>query len=227
MKVLVIGAHGQIGRLLVAKLQVSQHEVTAGLRSTSQIEDYQEQGYQTALVDVEKDITHLQAAMKDQQAVVFAVGSGGKTGADKTMMVDLDGAVKAMEAAKKADIERFIIISAIGAQNRSLWSYQQRELSTGNYYYAAKYYADEWLLHSGLAYTIIRPAALTNATPTGKVVLGPQLDLTVDNKVRTITRSDVAQTVVECLNQPRTINQAFDISNGDILIAQALAKLSS
>jgi putative NADH-flavin reductase len=88
MKVLVIGAHGQIGRLLVAKLQASQHEVTAGLRSTSQIKDYQEQGYQTALVDVEKDITHLQAAMKDQQAVVFAVGSGGKTGADKTMMVD-------------------------------------------------------------------------------------------------------------------------------------------
>lgn len=33
--------------------------------------------------------------------MIFSVGSGGSTGADKTIIVDLDGAVKTMEASKK------------------------------------------------------------------------------------------------------------------------------
>ncbi|MBA1395043.1 NAD-dependent epimerase/dehydratase family protein, partial [Lactobacillus sp. XV13L] len=56
MKVIVIGAHGQIGRILMEKLQKSNHEVTAALRSSQQIQEYQAHGYQTALVDLEGDL---------------------------------------------------------------------------------------------------------------------------------------------------------------------------
>lgn len=225
MKVLVLGAHGQIGQLLVKKLQHSAFDVVCGLRSPKQVEDYQAQGYNSVLVDVEKDMAQLQKAMQDIQAVVFAVGSGGKTGADKTMMVDLDGAVKAIEAAKNMSVPRFLLVSAIGSQNRELWSYGQRNLSTGNYYYAAKYYADIWLKNSNLDYTIIRPALLVNDAPQGQIDLAPNLELEVAEKVRTITRSDVAETIVECLKQPNTIKQSFDLSNGSTPIAQALANL--
>ena len=225
MKVLVLGAHGQIGQILVKKLQQSSFDVVCGLRSLKQVEDYQAHGYNSVLVDVEKDMTQLQKAMQDIQAVVFAVGSGGKTGADKTMMVDLDGAVKAIEAAKTMSVPRFLLVSAIGSQNRELWSYGQRNLSTGNYYYAAKYYADVWLKNSNLDYTIIRPALLVNDAPQGQIDLAPNLELEVAGKVRTITRSDVAETIVECLKQPNTIKQSFDLSNGSTPIAQALANL--
>lgn len=167
----------------------------------------------------------LQKAMQDIQVVVFAVGSGGKTGADKTMMVDLDGAVKAIEAAKTMSVSRFLLVSAIGSQNRELWSYGQRNLSTGNYYYSAKYYADVWLKKSNLDYTIIRPALLVNDAPQGQIDLAPNLELKFAGKVRTITRSDVAETILECLNQPNTIKHSFDLSNGSTPIAQALANL--
>ncbi|MBA1434412.1 NAD(P)H-binding protein [Bombilactobacillus bombi] len=159
MKVIVIGAHGQIGRILMEKLQKSNHEVTAALRSSQQIQEYQAHGYQTALVDLEGDLDSLQSVLQQHEAVIFTAGSGGKTGANKTMMVDLDGAIKTIEAARVTSIQRFIMISAIGANRRELWSYGQRELSTGNYYYAAKFYADEWLQHSGLIYTITHCAS--------------------------------------------------------------------
>ncbi|GGB38741.1 hypothetical protein GCM10011409_15320 [Lentibacillus populi] len=51
--------------------------------------------------------------MKECDAVIFAAGSGGSTGADKTLLVDLDGAAKAVEAAEKQGIKRFIMISAL------------------------------------------------------------------------------------------------------------------
>ena len=74
-------------------------------------------------------------------------------------------------------------------------------------------------------YTIIRPALLVNDAPQGQIDLAPNLELEVAGKVRTITRSDVAETIVECLKQPNTIKQSFDLSNGSTPIAQALANL--
>ncbi|WP_181190220.1 NAD(P)H-binding protein [Bombilactobacillus bombi] len=53
--------------------------------------------------------------------------------------------------------------------------------------------------------TIVRPAALTNKNPTGKIALATNLDLINHGQVRTITRSDVAQTIVECLDQQATL----------------------
>ncbi|MCT6889844.1 MAG: NAD(P)H-binding protein, partial [Lactobacillus sp.] len=53
MKVLIIGAHGQIGQLLVKILQESTNcQVIAGLRSHEQEKEYQEKGITTAFIDL-------------------------------------------------------------------------------------------------------------------------------------------------------------------------------
>ena len=149
MKVLIIGAHGQIGQLLVKILQESTNcQVIAGLRSHEQEKAYQEKGITTAFIDLAGSQKELAKVMQTVDTVVFAAGSGGKTGADATMMIDLDGAVKAINAAKETDIQRFIMISAIKSDDRSFWSDNAPAAGPQNYYYAAKYYADQWLLHS-------------------------------------------------------------------------------
>jgi uncharacterized protein YbjT (DUF2867 family) len=50
--------------------------------------------------------------------IVFTAGSGGHTGFDKTLLIDLDGAVKTIEAAEQAGVDRFIMVSALQAHNR-------------------------------------------------------------------------------------------------------------
>ncbi|WP_237359092.1 NAD(P)H-binding protein, partial [Salmonella enterica] len=50
-------------------------------------------------------------AMDNADAVIFAAGSGASTGADKTIIVDLWGAMKAIDYAKERGIKRFVQLS--------------------------------------------------------------------------------------------------------------------
>ncbi len=224
MNVLLIGANGQIGRILTDKMQEDEpFNLVAGYRKEDQINDAQARGIEAAKIDLEEDIQHLAEAMEGMDAVIFAAGSGGSTGADKTMMVDLDGAVKAVEAAKQANVKRFVMISAVHANRREVWSYASHGSSTPSYYHAAKYYADAWLLKSGLNYTIIRPTGLTNEPGTGKVELAERIE--TEGRTLQIPREDVAAVVLECLKNETTTNKDFDVTSGSASIADALKKI--
>lgn len=221
MKVLIIGAHGQIGQLLVKILQESTNcQVIAGLRSHEQEKAYQEKGITTAFVDLSGPQGQLAKAMQTADTVMFAAGSGGKTGADATMMIDLDGAVKAINAAKETDIKRFIMISAIKSDDRSFWSDNVPAAGPQNYYYAAKYYADQWLLRSSLDYTILRPVALTNQKATGKIKIAQHFTESVADM--SITRQDVAQTIADIILTGKLHQKEFDIASGTVPIKQAI-----
>lgn len=102
MSILLIGANGGVGSKLVQQLKNDHVEFTAGVRKEEQVKDLENEGVKATLVDVEKDnIDDLTQTFKEFDKVIFSVGSGGSTGADKTIIVDLDGAVKTMEASKK------------------------------------------------------------------------------------------------------------------------------
>lgn len=211
MNVLIIGANGQIGQHLVRKLQESsEHNPIAMVRKKEQTAKFKEQGVKTVLVDLEGNIETIANAAKGVDAVVFTAGSGSHTGADKTMMIDLDGAIKSMEAAKQAGVKRFIIVSAIGVHHRDKW------MNSAPYYSAAKYYADVWLKRSGLDYTIIRPGGLTNDPGTGKVKVA------VDLERGQIPREDVASAIIASLENDQTIGKAFDMVGGETSIEEAL-----
>ena len=62
--------------------------------------------------------------------MVFSAGSGGSTGDDMTLNIDLDGAIKSMIATEKAGIKRFIIVSALGTDDRAFWENQAFGLTT-------------------------------------------------------------------------------------------------
>ncbi|MGG1878488.1 SDR family oxidoreductase [Paenibacillus cisolokensis] len=211
MNVLIIGANGQIGQHLVRQMQQSAElNPIAMVRKEEQKAKYEQQGVQTALVDLEGSIDHIASAAQGADAIVFTAGSGGHTGADKTMLIDLDGAIKSMEAAKQAGIQRFVMVSAIGVHHREKW------MASAPHYSAAKYYADMWLMRSGLDYTIIRPGGLTNEPGTGKVKAA------ADVERGSIPREDVASTILAALADPSTMGKAFDLISGDTPIEQAL-----
>lgn len=219
MNVLVIGANGQIGQHLVTKLQESgKHQATAMVRNEEQTAKFEAQGAKTALVDLEGSIEKIAEAARGMDAVVFTAGSGGHTGADKTMLIDLDGAIKSMKAAKQAGVKRFVIVSAIGVHRYHDGNHDQTT-SAISYYSAAKYYADVWLQDSGLDYTIIRPGGLTNDPGTGKVQVANDLEF------GSISREDVASAILAALENVQTIGKSFDMINGETSIEDALKAL--
>lgn len=214
MKVLVVGSNGQIGQRLIQLLKENkEHTVRAMVRKKEQADAYEKQGVETVLADLEGTVDSIAEAAKGCDAIVFTAGSGGKTGDDKTLLIDLDGAGKTIEAAEKAGIDRFIMVSAIQANNRENW--HDNILP----YYAAKHYADRVLESSRLTYTIIRPGILLNEPGTGKVSAAENITY------GSIPREDVAQAILAALDEKHTYKRAFDLITGDDLIADALKKV--
>lgn len=219
MKVLVVGANGKIGKQLVNLLNESEtHSVRAFVRKEEQAKELESNGIETHLGDLEGSVSDLKEAVKGTDAVVFTAGSGGSTGADKTLLIDLDGAVKVIEAAKNVGVDRFLMVSAFGADQREKWNEEIKS------YYVAKYYADKELMQSGLNYTIVRPGGLTDDASKGKVVVSDNMQL-ADSDDWTIPREDVAKVVFESLDNEKTYYKAFDLVSGEQSIEEALDQL--
>lgn len=214
MNVIVIGANGKIGTQVVNLLQNSvNHQVTAMVRKEEQLEDWKRKGVNAVLADLEGNVKQLEEAMRRSDAVVFTAGSGSKTGPDKTILVDLDGAIKAIEAAENVEAKRFVMISAQNAKKREQWGEKIK------HYYAAKYYADKTLMESKLDYTIIRPGLLKDDPGTGKVSVGQQIP------GGAVSRANVAETVLTVLDHSNTIHQSFDLTNGETPVRDAIRSL--
>lgn len=106
MKSLIIGANGGVGQHLVRKLKARDVDFTAGVRKEEQVEALKADGIDATYIDVAKQsIDELIELFKSYDQILFSVGSGGSTGDDQTIIVDLDGAVKAI----KAKLNRSII----------------------------------------------------------------------------------------------------------------------
>ncbi|MFC6163744.1 SDR family oxidoreductase [Lactiplantibacillus dongliensis] len=210
MKVFVIGAHGQIGKKIVSKLVARGEQVFAGIRRPDQAEAFEDAGAEPVAFNLLDQPSELALAFKGMDAVVFAAGSGGSTGYDMTLMIDLDGAVKSMQAAEIAGVKRYEIISAEFTVDRAKWPNSLKP------YYVAKYYADEWLkTRTQLDYTILQPGTLVNDAGTGQVTVNPDVG-------GEITRDDVATFAVQALSTPTTIGQTIALINGETPIATAV-----
>ncbi|GEP18901.1 SDR family oxidoreductase [Pediococcus argentinicus] len=212
MKVFVVGAHGQIGSILVDQLLARGDEVVAGIRNDDQAAEFTEKGAMTAHLDLTAQPEEMATAFDGSDAIIFVAGSGGSTGYDMTLLVDLDGAIQAMNAARIAHVKRFIIVSAMNAETRNKWS------DTIRPYYVAKHYADDYLMNqTDLDYTIVKPGLLTNDDPEGGIQTGADEG--------SITRTDVAAVLAAAVHNPETIKKSFAVVNGTMPIDKALQNL--
>lgn len=200
----MVGANGKIGQQLVKLLQDdSEQEPVALVRKEEQQKQWQDKGVEARLADLEESVAQLGDALAGVDAVAFTAGSGGDSGDDKTLLVDLDGAVKTMEAAQANGIKRFVMVSAWQANNRENWADELKP------YYAAKHYADRELMRSDLEWTIVRPGALTDDEGTGRVDIGEHLP------AGKIPREDVAHVLLGCLTTDGMVGKAFDVMSAD------------
>ncbi|MFN3723184.1 MAG: SDR family oxidoreductase [Paracoccaceae bacterium] len=181
MNILVAGATGKTGLLLVRQLIDLGHKPTALVRDSSDTRALPKG------VDLRQgDLTDLQDGVCDgMDAVVFAAGSGGSTGPELTDKVDRDGAKRLVDLACAAGVKRFVMLSSVGAE---------QENPTGElaHYLKAKHDADEHLMASGLTYAILRPVALTNVGRSAVVILGDKVD-----RGATAARADVAHVLAD------------------------------
>lgn len=209
MKVLVVGANGHTGKIVLSLLaRHDDHEAYAMIRNEDQAAKLKELGAKdTVVADLEGDVTQ---AVEGMDAIIFAAGSGSKTGPEKTITVDQEGSQKLADAAKEKGVQHYVMLSSIGAGNPA---------GPIKHYQEAKGKADEYVKNSGLTYTIVRPGALTHDEAKGKIELVDEFD---SRQGRDIPRADVARVLVSSLDIDNVKNKTFEILSGDDDIEDAM-----
>jgi uncharacterized protein YbjT (DUF2867 family) len=209
-KTLVIGANGQIGKKLVQLMLEAGMNVRAMIRDPSQAITFETMGVEVVIADLEADFSF---AFKGCDSIVFTAGSGANTGFDKTLLIDLWAAIKAINYADDQNIQRFIMVSSRGAEDPDKGPERIKP------YLVAKHAADFVLLHSRLDYTILQPGRLTDEPGTNHI----QTQRPENAAEQKISRDDVAACILYCLQQVHSISKSFELFEGDLSIKNALS----
>ncbi len=114
MEVAIAGGHGKIALMLGGLLVERGNAVFGLIRDPAQEDDLHAVGVEPVICDIEGD-DDLAEAVSGAEAVVFAAGAGPGSGAERKWTVDYGGAVKLIDAAKAEGIERYVMVSAMGA----------------------------------------------------------------------------------------------------------------
>ncbi len=189
--IFLAGASRGVGRE-IAKCLISQNQkVKALLRSEDSRPELEAMGINVVMGDALDAVAVEQAIMGDEPiyAIISTIGGLPKDGE----RADYLGNKNLIDAAVKANIQKFILISSIGSAESAV-AIPPQALETLKSVLIEKEQAEKYLIASGLTHTVIRPGGLKSEPATGNGVL------TEDYKVAgTIHRADVAQLVCNCL----------------------------
>lgn len=207
MKILVIGANGKIGHIFCSKANEEGWGIRAMVRDPKQAPLFEQLGVEPVVGDLEGEFAD---AFDGCDRVVFTAGSGGHTGGDKTLLIDLYGAIRAIQESERRGIDHFVMVSAMRAENPLAAPPAMR------HYMVAKLLADERLAASAVASTILRPGRLTEEPGSGCV--RTRLE---DGEGIEISRENVAGCIAAALaDPPRRGTRFVDLLDGDTPIGE-------
>ena len=217
MKIVIAGGHGKIARILERHLAGRGDVVVGLIRSPEQAADLREAGAEPVVFDLEQGTAdELASILRGADAVVFAAGAGPGSGAARKDTVDRGAAVLLADAAEIAGVNRYVMISSMGASKGGAGI--QDEVFAA--YQDAKQAADEDLMARRLDWTIIRPGALTDEPGTGLVTMARETGH------GSVPREDVARVVCAVLDDPATAGLVTEVITGPNRVAVALADLT-
>ncbi|WP_306362883.1 NAD(P)-binding oxidoreductase [Nocardia sp. CC227C] len=214
MKVFQIGAAGGVGRRLARLLTDRGDEVSGMYRNPDQVETVRESGATPVPGDLIHDsVDELAEKMAGHDAVVFSAGAHG-TGMDQTTAIDGKGLEKAADAAARAGVSRFVLVSVFPEAGRD------RETTAGfEHYMRTKKIADAYLTRTELNWLIVRPGTLIDYPGTGRVTAGLAIEY------GSVRRDDVAAFLAAVLHEPRLERTLIELTGGQTPVDEAVARL--
>lgn len=202
--VFLAGGSRGVGNQVARILNTQNTPVLALVRSTATLENLQSLSNVEPVVGDALNLADVTKAMKGQvTAIISTIGGLPQDG----QRSDFWGNKQLIDAAVAAGVQRFVLVSSLGAGET------KNAIPAAAYESLAevlveKEKAEQYLIASGLQYTIIRPGGLKSEPATGNGVL------TLDTHVAgSICRADVADLVCRCLAAEQSVGKvlsAFD-----------------
>lgn len=219
MRIVLAGAHGQIARRLGRLLSARGDTVVGLVRNPDHAADLRSDGVEPAVLDLESaSVDDLAELARGADAVVFAAGAGPGSGEARKHSVDHGGAVLLADAAERAGVGRYVLVSSMGVEQAREGTPQGVDPGMAVYLQAKLRAEDDVLPREALATTILRPGGLTDEPGTGRVTLGHGIGY------GSIPRDDVAAVLVALLDAGRQ-GAVVELVSGETPIDAAVSAL--
>ncbi|WP_371776670.1 SDR family oxidoreductase [Streptomyces sp. NBC_01438] len=216
MRIVIAGGHGQIALRLERLLAARGDEVVGIVRDPGQRDDLRAVGAEPVVLDLESaTVEETTEALRGADAVVFAAGAGPNSGTDRKDTVDRGAAVLFADAAERAGVRRYVVVSSMGADA----DHPGDEVFDA--YLRAKGAADAYVRsRTALDWTILRPGMLTNDAGTGQVLLAASTGR------GPVPRDDVAAALMELLDTPATAGLTLELISGNVPVMVAVKDIA-
>jgi len=201
MRVIVLGANGQLGGEVVRHVAARGHKATAFVRRPPN--GLLDKTVEIRLGDARKR-EDLIAALPGHEVVINAIGSGSLRKSD----VESSTTAVAVATAQQLGISRYIAMSAgMVALDWPLFNYLLRPLIFRNIM-AEHLRIEEIVKASALRWTIVRPSKLTNGPPRGYLA-----SLELQQRSFSVARADVAAFIADELESNKYVRQAVFVAS--------------
>lgn len=224
-RVAILGGAGFIGRYVVKRLAERGDVLTVGGRHATSAKFLKLKGDvgQVGLFNIAiDDETVMPAFVANNDAVVNLVGILYEGGAQRFEFAHHIGPARLARLAREAGAERFIHISAIGAEARSSSAYARTKAA-----------GEEAVRDAFPTATILRPsvvfgpedqffnrmAALATVSPVVPLIGGGV------TRFQPVYVGDVADAVVRCLDDPATAGRTYELGGPKVYTLRALTEL--
>jgi uncharacterized protein YbjT (DUF2867 family) len=195
--VLVFGGNRATGLEAVKAMVAQKNKVTVVVRPTSDTTELKALGVTTVIADVLQP-AEVQKAFTSGKYSAVVSALGGKRGEPSP---DFVGIRNITDAAKTAGVKRMVIVTAIGVgDSNAMMPEALKKILQPTMIEKGK--GEDYLVNSGLDYTIIRPGGLKNGPATGKAKLTDDRTAHSD-----INREDLGALVAASLSEKSTIRK--------------------
>ncbi|MFF3258650.1 SDR family oxidoreductase [Streptomyces sp. NPDC002932] len=216
MRIVIAGGHGQIALRLERLLAARGDEAVGIIRDPGQRDDLRAVGAEPVVLDLESaTVEETAEVLRGADAVVFAAGAGPNSGTDRKDTVDRGAAVLFADAAERAGVRRYVVVSSMGADA----DHPGDEVFDA--YLRAKGAADAYVRsRTALDWTILRPGMLTNDAGTGQVLLAASTGR------GPVPRDDVAAALMELLDTPAAAGLTLELISGNVPVMVAVKDIA-
>lgn len=215
MKALVVGATGETGRRIVRVLVAKGIPVKVLVRDRQKAQEILPNSVEFAVGDVMKRDT-IEAAIADCTFLFCATGARPSFDPTGPYQVDYEGTKNLVDVAQAHNIEHFVMVSSLCVS---------RFFHPLNLFWLVLYWkqqAEDYLIKSGVPYTIVRPGGLkSDDTDDRPLIMAPADTLFEGN----VPRLKVAETCVAAIDDPAAKNKIVEIIAQENAAEKSFAEL--